>query len=327
MSRHLPVYCHFSMLLSVKQMNLSLRQIEVFLAVARTMSFSEAARMCHLSQPALSANVKRLEETLGARLFERHTRKVSLTALGTEFLAIATGMTENIHLSLGRMNDFVSGKRGRLVIAAAPSMAASLVPGLIADYSVRHPDIELELHDALSDVCLEMVRGGVADIALAAFKPDATEYDQRELFRDPLVMICPLGHPLAQRPLVRWRDVQAFPHVVMNRSSSLRQLIDAQYARYGIPLRPAFEVAHVGTMLGLIAANLGVGELPESLIHNIDMKGLAHRRISDKAAYRRICAITLRNRAQAPPLPPFLELCRSHAIEWSIRRDSALGKV
>lgn len=297
-------------------MNVSLRQVEVFLAVAHTLSFSQAAALCHLSQPALSANVKRLEDALGARLFDRHTRKVGLTAVGREFLSIATGMTENMQLSMARMRDFVAGKRGRLVLAAAPSMAASFVPGLLAEYRQKHPDIEVELHDELSDLCLEMLRQGVADVALAAFEAKAEDLVQRKLFRDPLVVICPAGHPLARHARVRWRDVQSYPHVVMNRTSNLRTLVDAEFARHGLKLQPAFEVAQVGTMMGLIAANLGVGELPQSLIHNFDMTGLAHRRIANAAAYRTICAITLKERAHTPALAPFLELCRARAAQW-----------
>lgn len=311
-------------------MNVSLRQVEVFLAVAHTLSFSQAAALCHLSQPALSANVKRLEEALGARLFERHTRKVTLTAVGREFLAIATGMTENMQLALSRMRDFVAGKRGRMVVAAAPSMAASFAPGLLAQYVREHPDVEVELHDELSDVCLEMVRQGAADVALAVFKSKAEDLVQRELFRDPLVVICPASHPLARQSSVRWRDVQAYPHVVMNRTSNVRQLVDSEYARYGLQMRPAFEVSQVGTMLGLIAADLGVGELPRSLIYKVDMTGLVHRPISNAAAYRTICAITLKNAAPTPALPPFLELCRRHAADWSAaggRRSPAARKA
>jgi LysR family transcriptional regulator, carnitine catabolism transcriptional activator len=304
-------------------MNVSLRQLEIFLAVGRTLSFSQAARLCHLSQPALSANVKRLEEEGGARLFDRHTRKVSLTPLGHEFMTMATAMQASMNLSLARLGDLVAGRRGRVVLAAAPSMAASFVPGLIAAHAARHPEIEIELHDELSDVCLDMVRAGAADVALAPFSANADDLEQRELFRDPLVVICSSKHPLAGRPAVRWRDVQAFPHVVMNRSSSVRQLVDAEYSRHGMKLRPAFEVAQVGTMLGLIAANLGIGELPRSLIHNVDLTGLAHLRISNKAAYRTICVVTLRGRSHPPALPLCLERCRHHALSWSGRRHAS----
>lgn len=308
-------------------MNVSLRQVDVFLAVARTLSFSEAAKLCHLSQPALSANVKRLEETLGARLFDRHTRKVSLTAVGQEFFNVAVNLTETMELALARVQDFVAGKRGRLVVAAAPSMSASFVPEVIAEYLKNHPEIEVELRDELSEVCIEMVRSGAADVALAPLKSKAEDLDQIELFRDHLVVICRVGHALSHLPLVRWRDVQRYAHVVMNLNSSVRQQVDAEFQRYGVRMRPAFEVAHVGTMLGLIAADLGVGELPESLIQNVDMTGLVHRRISSKEAYRTICAITFRNRSQAPTVAPFLEICEQHAKRRAIQHAAEVQQL
>ncbi len=274
------------------------------------MSFSQAAKLCHLSQPALSANVKRLEATLGARLFDRHTRKVSLTPVGREFSSVAAGLTENMELALARLQDFVAGKRGRLVIAAAPSMAASFVPGVIAKFAKNHPEIEIQLRDEFSDVSVEMVRSGAADIAVAPLMSEADDLHQVDLFRDHLGVICPEDHPLAQYSVVNWRAVQPYAHVVMSQSSGVRQFVDAQYARHGMKLRPAFEVTHVGTMLGLIAANLGVGELPESLIQNIDMTGLVYRRIGSKAAFRTICAIISRTRSQTPAVAPFLALCR-----------------
>ena len=300
----------------MQRMNFPLRQIEVFLAVAQTLSFSQAAKLCHLSQPALSANIKRLEESLGARLFDRHTRKVGLTAVGREFLTVATAMMENMQLSLTRMREFVAGKRGRLVIAATPSMAASFVPGLLSEYLQKHPDIEIDLHDELSDVCLDMLRRGRADVVLAAFEAEGEGLMQRRLFRDPLVVICPAQHPLARQSSVLWRDVQFYPHVVMNRTSNLRKLVDAEFARYGLRLQPAFEVTQAGTMLGLIASNLGVGALPRSLIHNLDMTSLVCRHIRNAAASRTICAITLKDRAQPPALAPFLDLCRTQSARW-----------
>ena len=296
-------------------MNLSPRQIEIFLAVAGTLNFSEAARLCHLSQPALSANIQRLEELVGARLFDRHTRKVALTAVGQEFLTVAEALAQSMDRALARVRDFASGKRGRIVVAAAPSMAASFVPAVIAAFTARHPLVDIELHDELSELCVQMVRSGTADVALAPHRTGADDLAQTELFRDPLVVVCPAGHPLARRTQVRWREVQAYAHIVMARSGSIRQLIDAEYSRHGVVLAPAFEVTHVGTLLGLIAAGLGVGELPLSLAQNLEPSGLVCRPISNASAYRTICAITSRRSSPAPPMQAFVALCRSLARE------------
>jgi len=308
---------------SNKRINVSLRQVEIFLAVAQTLSFSEAAKLCHLSQPALSANVKRLEEAVGARLFERHTRKVGLTAVGLEFHTVASMLTDNMHMSLARIADVVSGRRGRLVLAAAPSIAASFVPDLLARYLKQHPDIEVELRDELSKDCVKLVRDGVADVALAPLEAGASDLMQQQLFRDSLVLLCPSDHPLASYPNVRWRDLRPYPRVLMSQASNVRQLVDAEFARYGSPLRPAYEVRHLGTMLGLIAANLGIGELPRSLIQNLAMTGLVARPIINSAAHRPICAITLKGRSQTPTLAEFLGLCRLRAKEGNPAHSTA----
>ena len=294
--------------------NVSLRQIEIFLAVATTLSFSRAAEHCHLSQPALSANVKRLEDLLGARLFERHTRKVSLTTMGVEFLNITSAMTENINVAMARMRDFVSGKRGRLVIAAAPSMAATFAPRVMARLVKDHPEIDLQLIDEISDASINLVRSGVADLALTPSMSDATDLNQIALFRDHFGVVCRTAHPLASQAVVRWRDVSLYPHIVLNRSS-LWELIDAQFANYGAGVLPAFKVTHIGTMLGLIASDLGIGAMPESFRQSIDMTGLIYRRISNKGAYWTICMTTAKGRTPSPLIGAFLKHCQLVAAE------------
>lgn len=291
-------------------MNLTLKQLEIFLTVAQTLSFSQAAVRCHLSQPALSANVQRLEETVGARLFDRHTRKVSLTPLGREFRPIAEALADNFEKAHGRIQDLVSGQRGRLVVAAAPSLAASLVPRAIAEFVGNHPRVEVRLHDALSDVCVDMVRSGIADLALAPRTEDADDLVQREMFKDPLVVLYREDHPLAARRSIRWEDVKPYEHILMNGKSSVRQLVDAEYARHGVQLRPAFEVMHVGTMLGLIEAGLGIGVLPQSLVQTLGLSGLTCRRFTAGGSYRSICGVTLLRHTSSPTVPAFIEIFR-----------------
>ena len=100
--------------------NLTLRQLEVFIALARTLSFSEASKAIPLSQPALSAAIHKLEETLGARLFDRDTRNVALTPVGTELLSVAEDLLRHFDSQLASVRDYLSGKRGRLAVAASP---------------------------------------------------------------------------------------------------------------------------------------------------------------------------------------------------------------
>lgn len=292
------------------------KQIEIFLSVAETLSFSQAAGRCHLSQPALSANIQRLEEALGARLFDRHTRKVTLTPIGVEMKTIAAALADNVEHAFTRIQELVSGNVGRLVVAAAPSLAASLVPRALAAFRLEHPGVRVDLRDELSDACIDMVRSRTADLALGPRSEGAEDLLQREIFRDPLVVVHPLGHPLANKRALRWTDIKPFEQIMLDASSSVRQVVDAEYARHGVLLRPAFEVRHVGTMLGLIAAGLGIGVLPQSLVRTLRLDGMAYRRFAATGGYRSICSATLLGQTPSPTVATFLR---------HFRRECAAG--
>lgn len=302
-------------------MNVTLRQLEIFLAVAHTLSFSAAAKACHLSQPALSANIKRLEETIGYRLFDRNTRKVTLTAVGKELLEATTSMKGHIDRALERVQDCAAGRKGTLTLAVTPTIAASFAPPLLGEFLAAHPDIKVKIHDVFSDISIDMLRSGDADVALVPFKPAAADLLQEPLYRDPLVVVYPPDHPLEAKATVGWADLRSFPHVVPNRSSHVRQLVDMEHLRHGSALQPAYEVNHGGALLGLIAAGCGITELPESVVQYYNLRGLRVKRIKSASAYRMICLTTVRDRSLTPVAEVFRSLCLSHATQLKGRDD------
>ena len=291
-------------------MNITFKQIEAFLAVADTLSFSQAAEQVHLSQPALSANIRRLEDIVGTRLFDRDTRTVSLSVVGAEFMPIATGLIDSINHGIERMREILAGKQGRLNIAVAPSVAAGVLPNILVRYIADFPQIDLRIHDVMSNVCVDMLRSGTADIALMPMRSDADDLLQRLLFRDPLVVLCAASHPLAKRRHLEWADIIPCKLIVRSTDSSVRQLLDAQYLLHGAILRPEFEVAHVGTVLGLINAGLGISVMPSSFMHTVNMDGLVCCRFSKPSIpYWTICACTPSTRSSPPTVEPFVRLC------------------
>jgi LysR family carnitine catabolism transcriptional activator len=291
-------------------MHITLKQVEAFLAVARTLSFSEGAVQAHLSQPALSASIGRLEEIVGARLFDRDTRSVSLSAIGAEFMPVALGIVGGIEHGMARLQDILAGKQGRLNIAVAPSVAAGVLPDILARYSADYPQIELRIHDVMSNACVDMVRSGAVDVALMPLRSDVEDLAQRLLFRDPLVVLCATGHPLAGRHDLEWQDIIASKLIVRSTDSSVRQMLDAQYLQHGVVLKPAFEVHHAGTVLGLIVAGLGIGVLPSSVMHTVNMQGLVRCDFSPRAKHHwSICVCTPKNRSNPSAVGPFVQLC------------------
>lgn len=295
-------------------MNVTFKQIEAFLAVADTLSFSQAAEQVHLSQPALSANIRRLEEELGARLFDRDTRTVLLTATGREFLTVASNLQNGLCDGLVRMRDFIAGHHGRLVVAASPSLSGSFVPHVFSAFAAQHPAVQLRLHDVLAEECAHMVRSGSADLAVAAEIDGSPDLLQRPLFRDYLVVMFPEEHPLVNRSVVAWDELRQFPQVVGKQGSMIRRILDAQYMERGMQLEPRFETHHVGTLAELVRAGLGIAVLPISILSSANTVGLAWRRFEARdEAFRLICAITLRQRTPTPASSHFLRLCAEKA--------------
>lgn len=294
-------------------MQITFRQVEIFLALARTLSFSQAALQCHLSQPALSATVKKLEDTLGVKLFERTTRQVSLTDVGREFERLAEQLADNVAQAQVRIREYAAGKRGRLTIAAGPSIAAGFIPEVLQRFAPQHPDVEIKIHDELSDICIDMVRAGKAHVAITPAMRVEGDMVSTPLFKDYLVALFRLDHPLARKRSLSWSDLQAYPQVAVNNRSNLRQTLNEQYRALGSEFVPAYEVAQVPTLLGLIHAGLGVGVLSESLVERASLEGLAHRKINSRSAYRSICATVLTSRVATPVMVAFMTIAKQVA--------------
>jgi len=304
---------------------ISLRQMEAFRAVATTLSFSVAARQVHLSQPALSTAIRKLEDLLEASLFDRSTRHVTLTPVGRELLAAVESVFGNVDAALGNVADFVAGKRGRLSVAATPSLAAAFLPEVVAAFEARHPGIGLQVHDVLSDQAIAMVSEGRADLALAPQSAADDTLTQTPLFEDTLMLLCRSDHPLAAARSTTWRKVLPHRMIGVKGNSSVRQLLDAAYLEQGVPLRPAFEVENASTVIGFVANGLGVGVLPLSLLPLVRVGQVTYRRITQPELHRTICLITARGRAPSPSAQAFVELCVGTAANRSPKPQQRPG--
>lgn len=296
-------------------MNLSFRQIELFLALAKALSFSAAAKSCHISQPALSINIKKLEESIGAPLFNRHTRSVTLTAVGVEFYRHAIGLQENIQKSHLDIISFVHGKRGQLTIVASPSIAASLAPRAIHHFLQTHTQVDISLHDETDTKCLEKINAGKADIALIPVREVAGNIYKRDLFEDYLVVVFPTSHPLNALSEITWRDIHQYPHIQIRDSVDLRQTIERELSSIDVKIHPAYEVNLAATMLGMIRSDLGIGILSRSSLTATVTSGLQYKKIQSHNSYRTIAAVSNSRVAPVPLMEPFIKSCKTAASE------------
>ncbi|MBU2286824.1 MAG: LysR family transcriptional regulator [Gammaproteobacteria bacterium] len=258
--------------------DLSTRHLRGFVALAEQRNFTRAAQLCHLSQPAFSALIQALEETVGTRLFDRDTRSVQLTPEGQLFERSARRLLDDMGAALTDLADHVERRKGRVHVAALPSLAAGWLPGVFAEFSHQWPGVEIELSDALSDACIALVRGGQADFALAASGAGvsaAGDLKSRKLCTDRFHLVCRTDHPLAQVRSLSARKLAPWPFIQMTRDSSVRQALDA--AIHPLRLNAVFEVEHLATVTGLVEAGLGISVVPTLTLFHFQRETLVTR--------------------------------------------------
>lgn len=247
-------------------MDLTLHQMEIFAAVARTRSFTRAAAELVLSQPVVSRTIGELERKLRAPLFVRTTRSVDLTESGVEFLGVVTHVLESYRRGLDRFADYQAGERRLITVGVLPSIAAVVLPSVLSGYLAAHPGVQVRLADGTNAEILALLRDGSADLALTEVGPASADLVVEPFLDDPFVAVLPPGHALADRPSLTWTDLAAESFIAFSADSSVRRLADLGLAQAGVhPLRH-LETRSVATAGGMIAAGLGVSAMPELVL-------------------------------------------------------------
>jgi DNA-binding transcriptional LysR family regulator len=240
--------------------NLSLRQLRGCVAVAELGSFTAAAARMHLTQSALSVLVRELENEVGARLFDRHTRRVLLTEAGQEFLPYAQRVLAELEQGTAAITALRDKSRGRLRLAMPQLMASTLGARAIAAFHHRHPGVAVELHDTPTDQLVAQVLAGDVELAIGVEVPSSADIQRSVLLRDRHWLVCPAEHPLAGLAKVRWRDLSGVPFISPTRD--FMRWLDPLLAPRKLLPTTAHTVAYVSTALGLVAAGLGVTVVP-----------------------------------------------------------------
>ncbi|MBS0417875.1 MAG: LysR family transcriptional regulator [Proteobacteria bacterium] len=294
-------------------MNLTLRQMRAFVEVTRQGSFTGAARELSLTQSAVSALVRDLEAQLGLVVLDRTTRRVTLTDAGTHLLQLAERVLRDVETAVTEAKGLLDKSIGRVVIAASPLAAATLLPQMISLFSKHHPKVIVELHDVLTDDILQSVRGGTADMGVGTFERSTTELELSTLYEDVLGAVLPCSSPLATRKVLRWRDLEGEAMIGLSRSSAFRPLIDSVLASQGIALgQRRFEVGYMGTAVALVEAGLGISVLPERAAALIKSPDTCFKRLTAPVVTRPVTLVTRAGRTLSPAAVAFVEYLSQH---------------
>lgn len=286
--------------------NFSSRLLEAFLALEETRHFTLAAQRCHVSQSALSQMIHRLEREAGARLFDRDTRNVSLTPEGEIFARAARRLAADIESTFEDLREHAAGRRGKVALAALPSLAAEWLPAIITDYRRRHPGIALRLFDTISERSLALVREGAVDFALTA-AGDLREFETRLLLEEPFYLVCPRGHRLATRKRVLLRDLEGVDFIHSVRGGSIRQQVEP--ALRGVRVKDTgLEIEQLATLAGLVSIGIGVTLVPRLSLFQFRRPGLATVRVADRGLARPVYRVQRRGRSLSAAAAALLEV-------------------
>lgn len=244
-------------------MNFDLSDLRAFVAVADLASFRAAAEALHLSQPALSRRVDKLEQALGFRLLERSTRKVELNAMGRAFLPRARHVLAELEGALLGMADLAERIHGLVTVACIPSAVDNFVARAARGFQQRFPRIRLRVLDQPAPQILMSVARAEADFGISYLGTQEPDLDFDPLVDEPFVLACRRDHPLARRPAVEWAELAGHDCIALAPGSGNRLLIEQGLAGSGARPRWNCEAQHVPAVLSLIEAGVGVGAVPQ----------------------------------------------------------------
>ncbi len=293
-------------------MNVELRQLRYFVAVAEEMHFGRAARRLHMTQPPLSQAIQALEAQLGTPLFSRTRRSVALTAAGQTLLPEVQRLLQQVEGLASLAQSAAAGESGRLSIAFVPMADYSLLPTALREFRTALPSVHLDLQEATTDIQIELLASGRIDIGfLLPPLPDKlkAEVDYLPLTSEPLVLALPEGTATTKTrmSLKRCADL---PLIIFPRrmSPAFHDQILACLRDAGLSPRIGQEAIQMQTIVSLVSAGMGFALVPQS-VSNMKRPGVEYRVMQEISPWVEI-GLAWRRDNTSPVLSAFLELMR-----------------
>ncbi|MCK9509149.1 MAG: LysR family transcriptional regulator [Pigmentiphaga sp.] len=246
----------------MKRINFNIQELQAFIAVAERSSFRAAAEDMHLSQPALSRRIEKLESTLGVKLLNRSTRHVSLTNVGRVFLDRARNALDELQDAMLGVGDLATQLSGVVTIACVPSVTYYFLPSVLREYADKHPRIRIRVIDEGANTVLNAVSSGRADFGMNFIGTQESGIQFRPIFTENFVLAVHKDHPLANSKKIGWEALSNERFMTVDKNSGNRLLIEAALAKSGKHTESVIEVSHIMSLLGMVEAGLGVAAIP-----------------------------------------------------------------
>ncbi len=280
--------------------NFDLNDLLAFRAVAERSNFRKAAESVHLSQPAFSRRIDKLEQALGVRLLERTTHRVILTAIGRDFEGKVRGLLDELDATLLGIRGMAEARVGEVTVACVPSTVYYYLSAVIQRFHQHCPRVRVKVFDGSAHEVLATVARGEADFGLNFVGSQDGQIEFKPLIDERFVAACRRDHPIAKLRRVSWAQIAEYDYIAVSRTSGNRLLLDQALA--GVTIRPqiSYETQHVTTALGLVEAGLGIAALPSMAMPGADHPLLVSVPLIEPIVTRKIGLIRRRGRSLSP---------------------------
>lgn len=274
-------------------MLVNVRQMQTFLAIVKAGNFTKAAGAIHISQSALSVQIRQLEETLGVKLLDRNRRHVNVTAVGRDLVPRFERILCEMEAVAWHTRDLSELTQGAVTVAAIPSIAATLLPEAIRSLTATYPGLTVDVRDTVAQRVVELVKSGEVDFGIGSIGKADREVTVDHLKIDRFCAFVAADYDIASRAHTL-NELTSFPLILPVRESSVRMMIEKVAVRAKCAIKPAYEAVYNSTVLGLAREGLGVAIMPESFVDPGVDRSLLAIKIHRPAIERRIVIVTRR---------------------------------
>jgi LysR family hydrogen peroxide-inducible transcriptional activator len=274
---------------------MELHQLRYFCAVAETGSFSRAAEQSHVAQPSLSQQILKLEDELGARLFDRLARSVRLTELGKAFLPRARAVLRELEAARGDVVERKDSVAGPLCVGVIPTIAPYFLPPQLSAFTRQFPQAQLTVVEEITPVLLDRLRAGTVDVAILALPIRGHEFDAFPLLTERLFAALPTKHALGRRSSLSLKDLRKEPFLLLRDGHCFRDTAVAACDRARLNPQIVFESGQFSSILSMVGTGMGVSIVPEMAVEKNSR--CRYVRIADDQATRTVGAVVLRGRS------------------------------
>jgi len=284
-------------------------QLTYFKKVSETGSVSRAAEELFITQPAVSKQIKALEDELGERLFDRIGKKVSLTRTGDVLYAHAEKILRSVEEAKSAVRDMSAECSGELVIGTSDHISIHRLPKVIKSFIHAFPNVDLRLRCHRSETILDMVNKNLVDMGVITLPGPVRHLVVKTVWRDPMSVVYVKDHPLSSARSVRIRDIAKYGMILPEAGTQTRKVIDAAFSRKGLTPKIAMEVAYLETIKSLVRTGLGISILPDRAVE-MEVKGgvLAKSKMDDIIFSRDLGVVHLKEKFLSRPAREFLNM-------------------